>query len=43
MYKIIFTDSYEERVKKFLKKHPDLRNQYQKTLQLMELNPQQQI
>lgn len=40
MYKIIFTDSYEERVKKFLKKHPDLRNQYQKTLQLMELNPQ---
>ena len=26
MYKIIFTDSYEERVKKFLKKHPDLKN-----------------
>ena len=39
MYKIIFTDSYEERVKKFLKKHSDLKNQYQKTLQLMELNP----
>ena len=40
MYKIIFTNFYEERVKKFLKKHPDLKNQYQKTLQLMELNPQ---
>ncbi len=39
MYKIIFTESYEERVKKFLKKHPDLTNQYKKTLQLMELNP----
>lgn len=39
MYKIIFTDSYEERAKKFLKKHPYLKNQYEKTLKLMELNP----
>ena len=39
MYKLIFTDSYEERARKFLKKHPDLKNQYEKTLKLMELNP----
>ena len=39
MYKIIFTASYEERARKFLKKHPDLKNQYEKTLKLMELNP----
>lgn len=25
---------------KFLKKHPELRSQYQKTLELLELNPQ---
>lgn len=39
MYKIIFTESYEEKAKKFLKKHPDLQKQYRKTLELMELNP----
>ena len=39
MYKIVFTDSYEERAKKFLKKNLYLKNQYEKTLKLMELNP----
>jgi len=39
MYRVIFTFSYEEKVKKFLKKHPELKNQYMKTLQLLELNP----
>ena len=39
MYKIIFTESYVKRAKKFAKKHPDLLNQYKKTLQLLELNP----
>lgn len=38
MFKIIFTDSYEARAKKFLKKHPDLKNIYEKTLLLMEQN-----
>lgn len=39
MYKIIFTESYEKRARNFLKKHPDIRGQYEKTLKLMELNP----
>ncbi|HKL86331.1 MAG TPA: plasmid stabilization protein [Treponemataceae bacterium] len=39
MYKILFTFMYEEKVKRFLKKHPDLLKQYTKTLQLIELNP----
>jgi len=39
MYKLFFPYSYEEKVKKFLKKHPDLVKQYSKTLQLLEINP----
>jgi toxin HigB-1 len=39
MPKIIFTHSYEKKASKFLKQHPDLGNQYSKTLQLMEINP----
>lgn len=39
MYNIIFTESYVKRAKKFAKKHPELMKQYQKTLQLLEINP----
>jgi mRNA-degrading endonuclease YafQ of YafQ-DinJ toxin-antitoxin module len=39
MFKLIFTHSYEEKVKKFLKKHPEVEKRYTKTLQLLELNP----
>jgi mRNA-degrading endonuclease YafQ of YafQ-DinJ toxin-antitoxin module len=39
MYKLIYPNSYEEKVKRFLKKHPELREQYSKTLQLLEVNP----
>lgn len=39
MYKLIFPNSYEEKAKKFLKKHSQLRGQYSKTLQLLEINP----
>ena len=39
MFKLIFPFSYEEKVKKFLKKHPEVINQYKKTIQLLELNP----
>jgi len=39
MYNLIFTQSYENRVKNFLKRHPEVTGQYQKTLQLLELNP----
>lgn len=40
MYKLIFTESYEKRARKFLKKHPELKSQYKKVLQLLEMNPQ---
>jgi mRNA-degrading endonuclease YafQ of YafQ-DinJ toxin-antitoxin module len=39
MAEIIYTESYIKRARKFIKKHPDLLNQYEKTLQLLELNP----
>lgn len=39
MYKLIFPYSYEEKVKKFLKKYLELLKQYTKTLQLLEINP----
>ena len=38
-YKIIYTDSYNKRAVRFLKKHPDVLKQYEKTLALLELNP----
>lgn len=38
-FRIIFTESYKRRARKFLKKHPELLSQYKKCLQLMELNP----
>ena len=38
-YEIIFTESYTRRAVKFLRKHTELRSQYQKTLELLELNP----
>jgi len=39
MFKILYSHSYEEKVKRFLKKHPKLLKQYKKTLELLELNP----
>lgn len=39
MPNLIFTESYEKRAKKFLKKHPEIKSQYKKTLQLLEINP----
>lgn len=39
MPKLIFTKSYEKRAKKFIKKHPELISQYEKTLKLIEINP----
>jgi addiction module RelE/StbE family toxin len=38
-YRLIYPDSYLKRAKKFLKKHPEIRSQSQKTLELLELNP----
>lgn len=38
-YTLVITDSYMRRAVRFLKRHPDLRNAYAKTLALLELNP----
>ena len=38
-YRLIYTVSYVRRAKKFLKKHPQIIGQYQKVLELLELNP----
>ncbi|MCK4377795.1 MAG: type II toxin-antitoxin system RelE/ParE family toxin [Pseudomonadota bacterium] len=39
-YKLIYTDSYTRRTKRFFKKHPELISQYEKTLKILEINPQ---
>lgn len=39
MYKLIYTESYEEKARRFLKKHPEIKGQYTKCLTLLELNP----
>ena len=38
-FTLVFTNSYNRRAAKWLKRHPDLRATYLKTLQLLELNP----
>ena len=39
-YKIVFTEQYEKRAKKFFKKHRDLLEQYKKVMMLLEINHQ---
>ncbi len=39
MYKILYTHSYNKKASKFIKKHPELIGQYEKTLKLIEINP----
>ena len=38
-YKIIRTDEYFKKLKKFIKKHPDVLDRYIKTIKLLELDP----
>lgn len=38
-YKLIYPQSYVRRARKFLKQHPEIRGQYQKTLELLEVDP----
>lgn len=38
-FTLVFTDAYNRRAARWLKRHPDLRQQYLKTLQLLEANP----
>ena len=39
LYVLVFTEQYNRRAARFLKRHPDLRPHYLKTLQLLEANP----
>ena len=39
IFRLVFTEQYNRRAVRFLKRHPDLRTQYLKTLQLLEINP----
>jgi len=38
-FTLTFTEQYNKRAARFLKRHPELRSQYLKTLQLLEINP----
>lgn len=38
-FALVFTDQYNKRAGKFLKRHPELESQYLKTLQLLQANP----
>jgi len=38
--KLIYTDSYIRRTKRFFNKHPELISQYEKILKILEINPQ---
>jgi mRNA-degrading endonuclease YafQ of YafQ-DinJ toxin-antitoxin module len=38
-FRIIYTHSYLKRATKFIKRHPEILPQYEKTLKLLELNP----
>ncbi len=38
-WQLIFTDQYNRRAAKFLKRHADAEAQYTKALELLELNP----
>jgi mRNA-degrading endonuclease YafQ of YafQ-DinJ toxin-antitoxin module len=38
-YRLVFTEQYTRRAVRFLRRHPELVRQYQKTLELLEANP----
>jgi len=38
-YQLVFTDQFSRRAARWLRRHPELRKQYVKTLQLLEVNP----
>ena len=38
-YALVFTDQYNRRAARFLRRHPQLREQYRKTLLLLQANP----
>jgi addiction module RelE/StbE family toxin len=38
-WQLIFTEQYNRRAAKFLKRHPNAETQYSKVLELLEINP----
>jgi mRNA-degrading endonuclease YafQ of YafQ-DinJ toxin-antitoxin module len=38
-YQLVFTEDYNRRAARWLKRHPEFRQQYVKTLHLLEANP----
>ena len=38
-FTLAFTDGYTRRAARFIKKHPEIKTQYGKTLELLECNP----
>ncbi len=38
-YSLIFTESYEKIEKRFLQRHPEMRERYRRTLALLEIDP----
>jgi len=38
-FRLLFTESYDRSALRWLKRHPDLKPQYLKTLKLLEANP----
>jgi proteic killer suppression protein len=38
-YRIIYTPGYNKRAARFIRKHPELIPQYEKTLKLLEIDP----
>ena len=38
-FTLVYTEQYNRRALRFIKRHPDLKSQYLKTLQLLEINP----
>ena len=38
-FELVFTESYNRRAAKWIKKHPELKPQYLKTLQLLQADP----
>lgn len=38
-FRLVFTEQYNRRAARFIRRHPELREQYLKTLQLLEADP----
>jgi mRNA-degrading endonuclease YafQ of YafQ-DinJ toxin-antitoxin module len=38
-FRLVFTEQYTRRAARFIKRHPELRQQYLKTLELIRANP----